>query len=281
MRTTHAMRARGIRVDPDRAEVVQTRFRGIAQTALAEIGKINGRAVRIEDVRSPDVVGDIFQRAGIRCPLTPKTRKPSVTKSFLEALEHPLGALVRQARQAEDFAEKFVGAYILGGQHRGRIHAEIHQLRDEEGGTRTTRLSYSNPPLQQMPARDPILSPLVRGIFLPEEGEWWAAPDYCHDDQTEVLTEQGWRLFANLGTERVAQWRSGVVEFVRPTDRCVGEARPRTMRHLWSPRQLDMMVTENHRCLLETHRAGQTISSRWWQRARPTRPTAEQPGGST
>ena len=39
------------------------------------------------------------------------------------------------------------------------------------------RFSYSNPPLQQMPSRDEELGPLIRSVFLPEEGEIWCKAD--------------------------------------------------------------------------------------------------------
>ena len=72
---------------------------------------------------------------------------------------------------------KFLENYILGHAVNGRIHAEIHPHRSDEGGTRSLRFSYSDPPLQQMTAHDDELAPLVRGVFLPEEGEVWAKPD--------------------------------------------------------------------------------------------------------
>ena len=64
----------------------------------------------------------------------------------------------------------------------GRIHAEIHPHRSDDGGTRSLRFSYSNPPLQQMPSRDEELAPLIRGVFLPEEGEVWAKPDVSQQE---------------------------------------------------------------------------------------------------
>jgi len=36
--------------------------------------------------------------------------------------------------------------------------------------------------LQQVPARDPVLGPLVRGLFLPEEGHSWGAFDYSQQE---------------------------------------------------------------------------------------------------
>ena len=55
-------------------------------------------------------------------------------------------------------------------------------FRSEDGGTRSFRFSYSNPPLQQMPSRDEELAPLIRGVFLPEEGEVWAKPDVSQQE---------------------------------------------------------------------------------------------------
>jgi DNA polymerase I-like protein with 3'-5' exonuclease and polymerase domains len=182
MRAIRDMRARGIRVDVDQAARTQQRLAQMGQESRAEIARMVGRRVSAADLRSPESLGDIIQRAGVTCPLTPKTQKPSVRKEWLEKLEHPIGRLIRTARQTVDLSEKFIGTYILGSEHRGRIHAEVHQLRDEDGGTRTFRLSYSQPPLQQMPSRDRVLAPLIRSIMLPEPGEWWCAPDFSQQE---------------------------------------------------------------------------------------------------
>jgi DNA polymerase I-like protein with 3'-5' exonuclease and polymerase domains len=62
------------------------------------------------------------------------------------------------------------------------VHAEIHPHRSDEGGTRSLRFSYSSPPLQLMPAHNKELAPLIRGVFLPEEGEWWAKCDVSQQE---------------------------------------------------------------------------------------------------
>ena len=38
--------------------------------------------------------------------------------------------------------------------------------------------SSSNPNLQQIPARDPEIKKLIRGLFLPEESHKWGSFDY-------------------------------------------------------------------------------------------------------
>jgi DNA polymerase I-like protein with 3'-5' exonuclease and polymerase domains len=40
----------------------------------------------------------------------------------------------------------------------------------------------NNPNLQQIPARDPELGPMIRSLFLPEEGEQWAAIDFSQQE---------------------------------------------------------------------------------------------------
>jgi DNA polymerase-1 len=64
----------------------------------------------------------------------------------------------------------------------GRIHGHINQLRSDDGGTVSGRLSMSNPNLQQIPARDPELGPMIRSLFLPEEDEQWAAIDFSQQE---------------------------------------------------------------------------------------------------
>ena len=42
---------------------------------------------------------------------------------------------------------------LLDFVHEGRIHADINQIRSDQGGTVTGRFSMSNPNLQQIPSK--------------------------------------------------------------------------------------------------------------------------------
>jgi DNA polymerase I-like protein with 3'-5' exonuclease and polymerase domains len=55
-------------------------------------------------------------------------------------------------------------------------------MRSDDGGTVTGRLSMANPNLQQVPARHEIIGPLVRSLFLPEEGDLWSANDFSQQE---------------------------------------------------------------------------------------------------
>ena len=81
---------------------------------------------------------------------------------------------------------------IVKHAHNGRIHADIRQLKGETGGTVTGRLSMSNPNLQQVPARDKELGPMIRSLFLPEKGEKWCSADFSQQEP-RILTHFAYR----------------------------------------------------------------------------------------
>jgi DNA polymerase I-like protein with 3'-5' exonuclease and polymerase domains len=62
------------------------------------------------------------------------------------------------------------------------FHADINQIRSDQGGTVTGRFSYSNPNLQQLPARNKDLGPLIRSLFIPEEKHSWGCFDYSQQE---------------------------------------------------------------------------------------------------
>jgi DNA polymerase I-like protein with 3'-5' exonuclease and polymerase domains len=182
------MRRRGIRIDEDRApEVRETlctkrdEYLGVLSDRLQI-----GRTVEIGDVLSPRFLEKIFQSENLMVPRTAKGNSSFKTEE-IEKLDHWLPELVTGARKMHDAGEKFVGNYIMGFTSRGRIHAEIHPTKTESGGARTTRMAYSDPPLQQMPSRNPEIKKLIRGLFLPEEGEVWGALDYSQQEYRLIV----------------------------------------------------------------------------------------------
>ncbi len=72
--------------------------------------------------------------------------------------------MIAEARKINKVNTTFIDT-ILRHEHNGRIHAEINQIRSDDGGTVTGRFSYSNPNLQQIPAKDPNTGPLIRSLF--------------------------------------------------------------------------------------------------------------------
>ena len=101
---------------------------------------------------------------------------------------------------------------IIKHEHKGRIHADIRQLKGAAGGTVTGRLSMSNPNLQQGPARSRKLGPLIRSLFLPEEGQQWCSADFSQQEP-RILTHFAYRQRLE-GTDIIAEaYISGEADF--------------------------------------------------------------------
>lgn len=178
-----AMRQRGIRVDEGAAEVAMSSLTKRRDEILSEIARRLGwGGFSMENAHSPGSLEQAFSQEQVPFPRTPKTQRGSFKSDWMKNADHWLPSMVAQARQLSDMSEKFIGNYILGSIHVGRVHAEINQLRDDDSGTRSYRLSYSNPPLQQMPGRDPEFTSILRGILLPERGQLWGAADYSQQE---------------------------------------------------------------------------------------------------
>ena len=95
---------------------------------------------------------------------------------------HWLPPLIATADQLRPIRRQFFRRQTSGHIENGRVYGEIHPHRSDYGGTRSLRFSYSHPPLQQMPKHDEELAPLIRSVFLPEEGETWASCDYSQQE---------------------------------------------------------------------------------------------------
>ena len=172
------MRSRGIRVDTDGAEKLKIDFKQKEKTTLQNIKKLVGKDVDIWAARS---IATAYDTLGIEYPKTIKTKEPSFTQQWLNDDANDISKLIVQARELNKFHNTFINS-ILKYTHKGRIHAEINQLRGNNGGTVSGRLSMSNPNLQQLPARNKDFGNLIRGLFLPEEGEKWVALDYSQQE---------------------------------------------------------------------------------------------------
>jgi DNA polymerase I-like protein with 3'-5' exonuclease and polymerase domains len=192
----HAMRRRGIRIDIDRAEQFRDAMLVRSQRALDDLSSHLHRRIGMEEVRSHNWLLQTFDME--RVPYGHKGEKVSFDKDWMRRAEHWLPRLVAEAKQCRDMADKFVGSYLLDFCHRGRIHASINQWKYEEGGTRSHRLSYADPPLQQAPSRPEPFDgwPLTgenateyRMCFLPEEGELWYAPDYSQQEYRHIVAD--------------------------------------------------------------------------------------------
>ena len=178
-----AMRARGVRVDLEKADGVKRRLQQEEEAILLGIKRDTGVDVNVWAANS---VAKVFDSLDLYYPRTEKSGAPSFTKNFLVNNAHPVAKQIVRIRELNKARTTFIDS-IANHAVNGRIHAEIHQLRSDDGGTITGRFSYSSPNLQQIPARNEEIGPLIRGLFLPEEGEQWGSFDYSSQEPRIVV----------------------------------------------------------------------------------------------
>ena len=172
------MTQRGIRFDRAKAEQLiyqlQQRERAIHQELKSACGKP-------VDIWAAQSIAMAFDTLGVAYGKT-AAGAPSFTKSFLDDCVHPVAKLIVEARETNKTHGTFLQPYLDFSAKTGRIHPHVNQMRNEDGGTVTGRLSMANPNLQQVPARHEIIGPMVRSLFLPEEGQLWASNDFSSQE---------------------------------------------------------------------------------------------------
>jgi DNA polymerase I-like protein with 3'-5' exonuclease and polymerase domains len=177
------MRFLGVRVDVKAAHQLKKELTKKEESLLHQVKKETGIDTQIWAARS---IAQVFEKLNLPFDRTEKTSAPSFTKNFLQNHPHPLVKQIAQAREINKAHTTFIDT-ILKHQHKGRIHADINQLRSDNGGTVTGRFSYSNPNLQQIPARNKDLGPMIRSLFIPEEKHTWGCFDYSQQEPRLVV----------------------------------------------------------------------------------------------
>ena len=205
------MRTQGVRVDLDKAERNKKLIRKQSKLLRGKIEKAAGMEV---DIWASASIQKMFDKLGMEYPRTEikenedtgKTTggAPSFTKAWLN--NHPAEVCQQLVKLREyDKADATFIDSILRHEHNGRIHTELHSTRRDEGGTVTGRFSSSNPNLQQIPARDPDIKKMIRGLFIPEDGMKWGSFDYSSQEP---------RLLVHFAASVPSALRSHVVDNV-------------------------------------------------------------------
>ena len=177
------MRFLGVRVDVEGAHKLKQQLAAEEKELLQKIKKETQVDVQIWAARS---IAQVFEKLHLSYKRTEKTDSPSFTKNFLSTHTNPIVKHIAKAREINKAHTTFIDT-IIKYQHKGRIHADINPIRSDSGGTITGRFSYSNPNLQQIPARNKQLGPLIRSLFIPERDHTWGCFDYSQQEPRLVV----------------------------------------------------------------------------------------------
>ncbi len=177
------MKFKGVCVDVDKAHTMKQQLCKQEEQLMYQVKAETGIDVQIWAARS---IAKAFDKLSLDYSTTEKTGAPSFTKNFLSNHQHPMVKNIAKAREINKAHTTFIDT-ILKHQHKGRIHADINPIRSDQGGTVTGRFSYSNPNLQQIPARNKELGPMIRYLFIPEKDHKWGCFDYSQQEPRLVV----------------------------------------------------------------------------------------------
>ncbi len=213
---------RGVKIDVNRAEQVKVELEQKKQELQNKINEMGGLKININ---SGDDIGAACDNLGISYPRTARTNKPSFTADFLDNSENEFLLMIREARKIGKVQSTFIDP-IIDKCVDGRIYPQLNALKrvedglDGSSGTITGRLSCVKPNLQQVSSRDKVLAPIVRSIFLPDEGYLWGNFDYSQ--QEPRMTIHIAHLLRQLGVVGLDRVEEAVATF---------NANPRTDNH--------------------------------------------------
>ena len=167
------IRKRGVRIDLKKAEKLYYDLEKKQLMLQEQLNKAGGHGVNIWANAS---LKQAYDKNQIKYNFTEKGTA-SFTQDWLEQQNDGISKTILDIRKLDKIRNTFIKNMILEKAVGGRIHCQFNSM-----GTVTGRFSSSNPNIQQVPARDPELGPLIRSLFIPEENQDWYCADYSQQE---------------------------------------------------------------------------------------------------
>ena len=161
---TASMTERGMAVDVDYSCQLVRELE--AQASAAEQRAI---LFGVNNVNSTAQVAEALLVRGVELTETTPSGAWKVDRTILEALDDELAQLVLEAKGARKAISSWVEPIIEHGRRDGRVHPRIKTL-----AARTSRMSITDPPLQQLPSTDHH----VRSCLIADPGMSLIACDF-------------------------------------------------------------------------------------------------------
>lgn len=186
MRLLFGMEIKGIAVDREYLQLLETRYKGIIETCerrLIEKG--------LENPRSPKQVKEWLSASGVEVENTDK-------RTLQEYAEHESVQALLSYRELFKLQSTYISPLLELSQANNRVHTSFNQVTYEQSddqwkGIRTGRLSSSNPNLQNIPARTDV-GRVIRRAFIPDPGHTLICADF---EQIE------YRLLAHFASDQL------------------------------------------------------------------------------
>ena len=167
------MRKKGVRVDVDKAHSLYTELEKKQSEVQTMLNRLGGTEVNVWANAS---LKEAYDKNSIGYNYTAKGT-PSFTASWLETQMDDVSQSILKVRKLDKIRNTFVKNMVIDKASNGRIYCGFNPM-----GTVTGRFSSQYPNLQQVPARDPELGPMIRSLFIPEEDCEWVCADYSQQE---------------------------------------------------------------------------------------------------
>lgn len=187
---------RGVRVDLDYAEEAVISMDTVVDEESKKLWRLAGKEFNTNSPKQcreifeckEDIHGQWTSRDGTILQRT-NSGNPQLDAKALRAMTDPTAKQIQELRSHIKTRDTFLKGHVIGSAVGGRVYPNINQMKGEDGGTGTGRLSYTKPALQQIPNRNKRIALIVKQCFLPELGQKWVEADMA---SFEV------RIFAHL-----------------------------------------------------------------------------------
>jgi DNA polymerase I-like protein with 3'-5' exonuclease and polymerase domains len=190
------MRIEGVRVDLEKAEKLVQILSAEIDKYSEQIKRLVGFEPNVDSGQDLERAYNVLHFARPELNIAGKLKKtnlgnPSFTSEWYSAQDDPLSLAIHKKKKLMTLRDDFVVGDILKEHVRGRLHPQFHQLRDNDRGTRSGRMSSTQPNGQQIPARhnddlwgptSPNWAELVRGLFVANVGEIWSKNDFSQQE---------------------------------------------------------------------------------------------------
>jgi DNA polymerase I-like protein with 3'-5' exonuclease and polymerase domains len=176
------MKFKGVKIDVEKARAFGKRLEKTKNSIINYIARKTN--IRIE-MWAASSIKALLDHQNIDDYKKTKGGLPQLPKDYLSTHKNKYLRLIAKARNFDKTQNTFIEG-LLGFVHKGRIHADINQIRSDQGGTVTGRFSMSNPNLQQIPSRG-FIGKKMRELFIPDEGCTWGSFDYSQQEPRIVV----------------------------------------------------------------------------------------------
>jgi DNA polymerase I-like protein with 3'-5' exonuclease and polymerase domains len=176
------MKFKGVKIDVEKARAFGKRLEKTKNSIINYIERRTG--IKIE-MWAASSIKALLDHENINDYEVTKAGLPQLPKDYLSSHKNKYLRLIAKARNFDKTQNTFIEG-LLEFVHEGRIHADINQIRSDQGGTVTGRFSMSNPNLQQIPSKG-FIGRKMRELFLPEDDCEWGSFDYSQQEPRIVV----------------------------------------------------------------------------------------------